>query len=91
MHCCNMMNIMLHREDVPVIYIPKFREYGIQVLDGGTSYQEINYCPWCGHQLPASMRYAWCNILEKMGLDPGDPEIPSEMQSDDWWQLGKFR
>ncbi|MEJ2459563.1 MAG: hypothetical protein P8Y58_16035 [Novosphingobium sp.] len=27
--------------------------YGILIHDGGSSMAAINYCPWCGTQLPA--------------------------------------
>lgn len=27
--------------------------YGIIIHDGGSSYQSINYCPWCGRDLVA--------------------------------------
>jgi hypothetical protein len=47
-----------------VIYIPKFREYGIVILDGGSSMKRINYCPWCGTQLPSPLRDEW---FEKFG------------------------
>ena len=29
----------------------KGNEYGIPIHDGGSSYIQINYCPWCGNKL----------------------------------------
>ncbi|MDF3028892.1 MAG: hypothetical protein K0S23_3199 [Fluviicola sp.] len=31
------------------------KEFGIPIHDGGSSYIRINYCPWCGVQLPVSL------------------------------------
>lgn len=72
--------------DVPLVYNPRFREYGIRVLDGGSSVQLIGFCPWCGNKLPESLRDAWVERLTEMNLEPGDAEIPEEMKSDAWWK-----
>lgn len=38
-----------------LIYLSEqFDEYGILVHDGGASYVIIQYCPWCGTNLPES-------------------------------------
>lgn len=34
----------------------KTKTYGIIVHDGGTSYLEIMYCPWCGAKLKGKTR-----------------------------------
>jgi hypothetical protein len=39
-----------------VYYSPEFKEYGIIIHDGGSSYSVIAFCPWCGAQLPRSKR-----------------------------------
>lgn len=85
MHCCKEMTTHINEKEVAITYIPKFREYGIKILDGGSSYQIINYCPWCGKKLPESLRDKWFEELEKMNLEPESPEIPKEYLSEDWW------
>ena len=70
---------------IPIIYIPKFREYGIKVLDGGSSYIEIKFCPFTGHKLPKSLRNLWFETIEKLNLEPYDPNIPEKLKTDEWW------
>ncbi|GKS96693.1 hypothetical protein [Acidovorax sp. SUPP2825] len=70
-------------DDFNLEFIPKFREYGITYGNGG-SYQAIDYCPWCGEKLPPSLRAAWFDVLDRIGLEPED-NIPLEMQSEAWW------
>ena len=93
--CCDSMSYHLERfrelkdpndSDVVVIYIPKFDEYGLPVKDGGNSYIEIQYCPWCGTRLPDSKRDEWFDELEKKGFtDPFNSDIPKEFESSDWY------
>lgn len=87
-HCCAEMNKHITKGEVAIRYIPKFREYGISVLDSGSSKQDIYYCPWCGKKLPKSLRDKWFDIIEDMGLDPESPDIPEEYKSEKWWQTG---
>ncbi len=75
--------------DLPIFYVEKFREYGVKVLDGGTSYISIGYCPWCGRQLPASLRDRWFEELERQGLDPFKDPVPEEFEDDRWYKLLK--
>ena len=89
-HCCEEMVFHLAGGEVAIIYTPKFREYGIKILDGGSSFQLIYYCPWCGCKLPSSMRMQWFDELDKLKLEPGNPNIPANMLTDKWWKnLGK--
>jgi hypothetical protein len=39
-------------EGAAILYYPKPGDYGIPVLDGGTSYIVLDFCPWCGAKLP---------------------------------------
>jgi hypothetical protein len=82
-HCCEMMTTTVngtcgeHSEpwecpDWLVVYVPEFREYGLVVHDGGGSYVSIGYCPWCGAELPASVRDRWFDELERLGLERED-------------------
>ena len=60
-HCCDRMDYDLNqkceihesRADCPDALIAFVRGgYGLVVHDGGSSFIEIQYCPWCGAKLP---------------------------------------
>jgi hypothetical protein len=55
MHCCNAIADHL-TDGTALVHVPKFREYGIRVLDGGSSFIILEFCPWCGTRLPESLR-----------------------------------
>ena len=79
-HCCDQMTDRLADGETAIKYIPKFREYGIPVLDGGSSVIEIAHCPWCGSPLPGSLRDTWFDTV-------GDVENPpAEFRTDAWWR-----
>ena len=84
-HCCKEMEFHLQEGEVALLYLPEFREYGIQILDGGSSFQEIYYCPWCGKKLPSSLRDQWFDRMEELGYEWGDENIPTKYLSDKWW------
>ena len=86
-HCCDSMRRALTQESLSIIYLPKFREYGVPILDGGSSFQEIQFCPWCGEKLPESLRDKWFDELEQLELEPGDEKVPKQYLSDQWWSL----
>lgn len=85
--CCDSFKKSLDDEDIPLRYIPKYREFSIVILDGGSSSQEIHFCPWCGKKLPKSLRDLWFDtVWDKLNLDgPEDPRLPDEYKSEDWW------
>ena len=85
-HCCEEMTRHLAEGELAVTYSARFREYGIKILDGGSAAQLITYCPWCGAKLPSSLRDDWFDIVEGLGLEAGDPQIPDEMSSAAWWK-----
>ena len=86
--CCKMMAENIVSEDRIICYWEKFREYGIPVHDGGSSMICIQYCPWCGKELPPSLRDEWFDRLERLGIkDPS--RAPSEMQNGTWWKSRK--
>jgi hypothetical protein len=66
-----------------------FNEYGIIVHDGGSSSSiTIAFCPWCGAQLPESLRDRWFEALESLGFDnPFEQEIPKEYKTDEWYNI----
>lgn len=74
--------------DALIYFSKKFNEYSLYIHDGGTSTVNIRYCPWCGSELPESMRDKWFNELEALGYDdPFDQEIPEKYKSDAWYRF----
>ena len=84
-HCCDQMKDNVENPDLAIRYYPQFREYGILYLDGGTAFQEIRHCPWCGARLPDSLRDKWFAEIESLGYQPGDADIPAKYLSAAWW------
>jgi hypothetical protein len=84
-HCCESLKLACEDPDSPVIFKPRFREYGIKILDGGSSSLAISFCPWSGDKLPESLRDEWFDRLEALGIDPGIDTIPSEFQDEHWY------
>ena len=98
-HCCQQLRDEVeHRcEEHPdpyecpehlIRYVAEFDEYGLVVHDGGTSYVEIGYCPWCGTKLPPSQRDRWWAEMERLGIDPWRESPPPEYRSDAWFRSG---
>ena len=46
-HCCDHMQRMID-EEKSIVFIPEIQEYGIPIRDGGSSFFQMEYCPWCG-------------------------------------------
>ena len=84
-HCCEMMKDRLLDNETALSYNSAFREYGLKVLDGGTSIIEIRFCPWCGKQLPESLRLKWIAEIESLGLEFGSRRIPAKYKDNTWW------
>lgn len=72
-------------ERVPVSYDPQFREYSLP-LSGGSALQEIEYCPWCGADLPSSLRDAFFERMEELGVDYPFETPSEEFLDDTWWR-----
>lgn len=101
-HCCDNMNektlcidkleqsIKTFDENKIIYFSSRFREYGIPIRDGrsfSSSYISIQFCPWCGKQLPYSKRDEWFDELEKRGYDsPFEQDIPEEFNSSLWYE-----
>jgi hypothetical protein len=79
------MKYAIETSEIPIVYTPKFREYGVRVLDGGTSTIELLYCPWCGQKLPVSLRSRWFEELERRGIDPYGSDVPAEFTDERWF------
>ncbi|WP_419964797.1 DUF6980 family protein [Pelomonas caseinilytica] len=84
-HCCADMHEALATENSALRFVPKFREYGIAVVDGGSSFIEIHYCPWCGKRLPESLRSTWFQRLEEEGVDPFGDDVPERYLDGRWY------
>lgn len=81
---------LVNRDDTPLVYLAKYREFGIQVLNGplgtrGEAIDVIHFCPLTGRPLPSSLRNEWFNRLEVLGLEPEDSVLPEELQTEAWW------
>lgn len=87
---CDLHDDPMECVDCAVVYSPKFREYGLPVRDGpggsANAVVVIDYCPWCGTKLPASLRDRWFDALESMGVEPEDDAVPAEFKDDRWWR-----
>lgn len=84
--CCEDMFRYLWDGEIALNYSPKFREWGIDVIDGGSSQIRIRYCPWCGSKLPESLGDKWFETLLEMGYEnPFSDPIPDEYKTDHWW------
>ena len=85
-HRCDNQKSIFDCPDNLVWFDIKFDEYGLIIHDGGESYIEINYCPWCGCKLPESKRDLWFSTLENLGYDdPIQQDIPEEFMTDKWY------
>lgn len=85
-HDCAAMRGALANPEVPLVYGARLREHGIPGHDAGWT-ATIAYCPWCGDPLPPSLRDAWFDELDRLGLDPTDEErLPVAFRSDAWWR-----
>lgn len=97
-HCCTRMQDQVeftcsdHPDldscpDSLICYSDKFREYGLRVHDGGSGSVDIAYCPWCGSELPASLRTRWFDELAALGIeDPQAQPVPEAFLSGAWWR-----
>lgn len=71
-HACSDMLRSLADIDTPLVYNDRLREYGLQVrFRGGNTWDEVNFCPWCGADLPTSLRDEWFEAMEGLGTGTG--------------------
>lgn len=75
----------LQDPDTPVDYYDLYREYRVFVLNGGSGISVIEFCPWCGEGLPASLRDRWFESIRALGLEPED-ELPPDLRDGTWWR-----
>ncbi|MBP6609306.1 MAG: hypothetical protein KA258_07000 [Deltaproteobacteria bacterium] len=84
--CCEALSEALVER--ALIFIDKFREWGVPIPDGGSAFLEIKFCPFCGVVLPASLRHAWFDKADELGVGPPYERMPDEYQSAVWWLGG---
>ncbi len=84
--CCQDMAYALAEDRLPVCYDPQCREWSVEYADG--SFLTIQFCPWCGTRLPASLRDELLRRLAALGVDLLEEEVPPELRGDAWWRQG---
>jgi hypothetical protein len=84
--CCDLMRHAVEDPDIPITHTAKFNEFGVKILDGGSSTILLKNCPWCGDKLPLSLRGAWFAELERLGIDPLGNDIPEEFADERWYR-----
>lgn len=94
LHACEMMRMMVADTRFQIDYSPRDREYLLRHrhLEGGPDLtQGINFCPWCGVQLPESLFERWLEEVDPLvpdGYDIAYPleKLPERYQTDQWWR-----
>ena len=86
-HCCFELDYFIKNGEVALCYNDIYREYGLNVLDGGSSFIQIKCCPWCGNKLPKDVGDEFSRLIyDELNLDgPDDPRLPEEFKSREWW------
>lgn len=75
---------------LPISYSPSFREFGVNVFDGGPATQGFSHDPFSGRALPSSVRDAWFKTVEtllgrEVGILDELPDLPAELDGEEWW------
>lgn len=86
--CCKEMQKHLSEKEVAITYCGRFRSYGIRVLDGGSSVQQILFCPWCGTQFKKELTKELSSIIfDELKLESyNDQRLAKEFKTDEWWK-----
>lgn len=88
--CCETLEFQLFEGLMPIVYSPEVRRYSIVGRYGGGKCQELKLCPWCGTEFPKSLGDEYFDILEELGYDWDEDDIPNEFRSDAWWKARKL-
>jgi len=81
-------NEVPNKSGVLVVYDEIFNEYYFRIKKG--LIQCINFCPFCGENLPESMRESWFEKLDSLGIQVSildiekNDKIPSQFKSREW-------
>lgn len=84
-HLCETMRRSLEDREMPVEYSDRLREYTLR-SDDGSIQQGMDFCPFCGAELPVSVRNEFVRRLRAMGLDPWEDERPPAYRTGAWWR-----
>lgn len=84
--CCERLDASLKARKSVLLSLPKVREFGLRVLDGGSSCITLLFCPYCGSKFPESLSDRWFEEIERLGLEPGDAAIPDKYRTAEWWR-----
>lgn len=79
------MRYAVESDDVPIAYNAKFREYGMRVLDGGTSVIQLIFCPLCGQRLQRASEWRGSPNWQKRGIEAYEGEVPPKFDDDRWY------
>lgn len=92
-HLCRSLLQTVRRDDDMFTYIPETREFGIRMIDPSRPVDNqpirvraVRFCPWCGVELPTSLRSEWLTHVEAAGHSPDDPDLPAPMKCGVWWR-----
>jgi Domain of unknown function (DUF6980) len=69
----------------PVLYDAVFDEYRLTCGSALLDAVVLDFCPWCGVDLPDSRRDEWFDTLAAAGVEPDDPALDERFHSDAWW------
>lgn len=96
--CCEAMGLWIQDADCPLSYLPRVRSYSMSAPRSLMKEKsvwpcyDVNFCPYCGTELPKDLIDERLDILEKeYGIDDiHDPAqkklIPQEFMTDEWWK-----
>jgi hypothetical protein len=82
---CGPLESALEDMNLPLTYNATYREIGI-AYPNEFSKVILAVCPFCGVPFPSSMRLAWFDELDRLGLEAEDPAVPDELRDDSWWR-----
>jgi hypothetical protein len=91
--CCKELDQHANDLRIPLNYSSRFREYYLNFCSNSKIVQLITFCPWCGSELPKSLRNEYFDILEsECDLENClDVEaVPEEFKTDEWWRARKL-
>jgi len=86
--CCETMRWAISDDEFPVFYQLRWRTWVIEYNDGLRTRRVIDYCPWCGAELPAGLGEERAEEIQRRGLDPlaEDDDLPADLLDDQWWK-----
>jgi hypothetical protein len=92
--CCDKVRVFTWggglENAIGLIYIPNIRTYAIlNRVKYKAGFSAINYCPFCGAELPGGLEEELTKILQnEYGLESWKDykKAPHEFHTDEWWK-----